>query len=123
MISFPLSWAACAALRMVSGCLDIIEAGTSFVLRYGMESVTRFKTAFPEKKIGGLHIHAAVDTDVIRAGAFAQADGAFHIAPYAQLLQAASMVKNCKIAVAGGISEDTIEDICRLGPDVVIVGP
>jgi 3-hexulose-6-phosphate synthase len=42
--------------------------------------------------------------------------------PYAQLLQAASMVKNCKIAVAGGISEDTIEDICRLGPDVVIVG-
>ena len=34
----------------IAGCLDIIEAGTSFVLRYGMESVTRFKAAFPEKR-------------------------------------------------------------------------
>lgn len=166
----------------IAGCLDIIEAGTSFVLRYGMESVTRFKTAFPEKKIladmkimdGGYHhtamgcraggdiitVLGAAAPETIRSATQAAHDngkeimvdllcvsdmertislcertGADYVCvhcgvdmqsaggnPYAQLLQAASMVKNCKIAVAGGISEDTIEDICRLGPDVVIVG-
>ena len=173
------------ALRMIGDIadyLDIIETGTSFVLRYGMESVTRFKAAFPEKKIladmkimdGGYH-HAAMGcraggdiitvlgaaapetirsaaqaahdngkeimvdllcvSDMERAISLCERIGADYVCvhcgvdmqstggnPYAELLQAVSMTKNCKIAVAGGINEDTIEDICRLGPNVVIVG-
>ena len=35
----------------VAPYLDIIEIGTSFVLRYGMEPVSRVKAAHPDKKI------------------------------------------------------------------------
>ena len=40
----------------VAPYLDIIEIGTSFVLRYGMEPVSRVKAAHPDKKnvVGGL---------------------------------------------------------------------
>lgn len=173
------------ALQMIGGIaqhLDIIEAGTSFVLRYGMESVSRFKAAFPEKKIladmkimdGGYH-HAAMGcraggdiitvlgvaapetirnatqavhdngkeimvdllrvSDLKQTAAFCEDIGADYLCvhcgvdmqssggnPYEELRQVAAMTRNCKIAVAGGIDETTIEDICRLGPDVVIVG-
>ena len=42
--------------------------------------------------------------------------------PLDALKEALALVKNCKVSVAGGINEDTIEEICRLGPDAVIVG-
>ena len=35
----------------VAPYLDIIEIGTSFVLRYGIEPVSRVKAAHPDKKI------------------------------------------------------------------------
>ncbi len=54
-------------IRNIEETVDILEVGTSFVLRYGMEAVTRFKEAFPEKTIladmkimdGGYH-HCAM---------------------------------------------------------------
>lgn len=162
--------------------LDIVEAGTSFVLRYGMESVRRFKEAFPGKKIladmkimdGGYH-HSAMgcksggdiitvlgvsDFETIRnaaraahengkeimvdlicvqdkAGviAFCEEIGADYVCvhagvdvqeqgknPYEDLRKVVELARKCKVAVAGGIDENTVEDICRLGPDVVIVG-
>ena len=54
-------------LRETAEYVDIIEVGTSFVLRYGMAAVTQFKNHFPEKMIladmkimdGGYH-HCAM---------------------------------------------------------------
>lgn len=173
---------ALAMIRDVADKIDIIEAGTSFILRYGMEAVTRFKSANPDKKIladmkimdGGYH-HAAmgcrygadivtvlgvadpetvrnaakaaheygkeimvdlicvknrdevialceeigVDYVCVHAGVDVQEKGAD---PYEDLKQLMGKVKNCKTAVAGGICEDTAEDICCLDPDVMIVG-
>lgn len=162
--------------------LDIIEVGTSFVLRYGMAAVQRFKAAHPDKKIladmkimdGGYHnaamgckaggdiitvlgvsdqetirnatkaIHEhgkeimvdficvqnveetlllceeiGVDYICVHSGVDAQMLG---MNPYEQLKRVIVLTKNCKVAVAGGINENTIESICLLGPDVVIVG-
>jgi 3-hexulose-6-phosphate synthase len=162
--------------------LDIIEVGTSFVLRYGMDAVQRIKAAFPNKKIladmkimdGGYHnagmgcrlggdiitvlgvsdsltiqnatiaAHESgkevmvdllcvkdqpavidfcemnnVDFICVHTGVDIQTSG---VTPYADLMTTLSVVKTCKVAVAGGITDKTVEDICKLGPDVVIVG-
>ncbi len=173
------------ALKMVgdvAAYVDIVEVGTSFVLRYGMEAVKAMKQAFPEKEIladmkimdGGYHntalgCHAGGDIvtilgvsdaatirgaikachdngkqamvdlicvqDKARVIALCEAVGADYICahsgvdvqqagqnPYADLSEIIGLVKTCKVAVAGGLDEQTAEDICKLGPDVVIVG-
>ena len=162
--------------------LDIVEVGTSFVLRYGMEAVRQIKEAFPEKKVladmkimdGGYHHTAmgcqfggdiitvmgaadpqtiqnavqaahdngkAVMVDLLRVEhtakviALCEKIGTDYICvhcgvdmqaqgknPYLALREAISLTQACKVAVAGGINGDTVQDICRLGPDVVIVG-
>lgn len=60
-----------------------------------------------------------VDYVCVHTGVDAQALG---MNPYDQLKRLIALAKNCKVAVAGGINENTIESICLLGPDVVIVG-
>ena len=42
--------------------------------------------------------------------------------PYASLKKVLKNRNKCKVAVAGGINEDNLRDICQLGPDVVIIG-
>ena len=42
--------------------------------------------------------------------------------PYDDLKRVIALAEKCKVAVAGGINEDTVESICRVKPDVVIVG-
>ena len=166
----------------VAPYLDIIEIGTSFVLRYGMEPVSRVKAAHPDKKNladmkvmdGGYHNcglgckaggdivtvlgvsdHGTIQNatkaahdygkqimvdlicvkDVAETIAFCEEIGTDYICvhtgvdmqaqgkdPLDALKEALALVKNCKVSVAGGINEDTIEEICRLGPDAVIVG-
>jgi 3-hexulose-6-phosphate synthase len=166
----------------IADLVDIVEAGTSFVLRYGMESVLRFKEAFPDKQIladmkimdGGYHhsnmgcisgadiitVLGVSDHETIRNAtsaahangkeimvdlicvadkaeviAFCEEIGADYIcvhagvdvqpqgqSPYEDLRKVMALTRRCKVAVAGGIDEHTVEDICRLGPDVVIVG-
>jgi 3-hexulose-6-phosphate synthase len=38
-------------IQKISPCIDIIEAGTSFVLRYGMQAVARLRECFPDLQI------------------------------------------------------------------------
>lgn len=173
---------ALSMVREVADKIDILEAGTSFILRYGMDAVRRFKAANPDKKIladmkimdGGYH-HAAmgcrfgadiitvlgvsdpetirnaaraaheygkeimvdlicvknrdeviglceeigVDYICVHAGVDVQEIGAD---PYEDLKQLMGKVKTCKTAVAGGINADTVDEICRLDPNVMIVG-
>ena len=42
--------------------------------------------------------------------------------PLEDLHKVKSVIKNSKVAVAGGIKPDTIKDIVAEGPDLVIVG-
>lgn len=161
--------------------VDIIESGTSYVLKYGLQPSKIFKTNYPEKEIlvdmklmdGGYHnckmacefgdiitVLGVSDKETIKTATqaahechkevmidlicvknveeiidYCEEVGADYICvhsgvdvqklgenPYENLKKVISLKKRCKVAVAGGINEDTIEDICRLGPDVVIVG-
>lgn len=173
------------ALSMIDSVvdqMDILEVGTSYILRYGMDAVRRFKEAYPGKLIladmkimdGGYHhaamgcragadivtilgvsdettirnaVRAAHENDkeimvdlicvsdkeavitrceelgadyiCVHAGVDAQAQGAD---PYADLEIVKQLAKSCRVAVAGGIDEHTVGEICQLGPDIVIVG-
>ena len=169
-------------LRETAEYVDIIEVGTSFVLRYGMAAVTQFKNHFPEKMIladmkimdGGYHhcamgckagadivtVLGAADRDTIKKASLAAHDNGSQVMvdlinvkdleamtafceesnvdficvhagvdmqargkdPYDELKRVSGLAKNCLVAVAGGISEDTMEDLCHLGPDIIIVG-
>ncbi len=44
------------------------------------------------------------------------------ITPYKELKKISSVVPSKKLAVAGGINIDTIEDICKIKPGIIIVG-
>ena len=189
MVQFAMDGAASRSLDeaveiidLAAPYVDIIEAGTSFILRYGIEAPRRFKKEFGSKIIladmkimdGGYH-HAAMGCDngadivtvmgaahedtikgvvlaaherekeamvdlmgivdlqksieicesaaadyiCIHTGVDAQAAGDD---PLSSLQQAISLTRNCKVAVAGGISLETLPEIVECRPDVIIVG-
>ncbi len=169
-------------LDEVSGYVDIVEAGTPFIMEYGMEAVRRIRQAHPALEIlcdgkimdaGGLETAWLLDagaryvtvlaltddqtvldcvTEANRRDCYVMADmicvgdipqrvarleelGTHVIAvhtgvdqqkrgrtPLDDLRLIRQSVKRAKVAVAGGITLDTLEEYLAYAPDIVIVG-
>ena len=169
-------------VERVADSIDILEAGTPFVIRYGLEAVRRIRAAFPALEIlcdGKIMDAGAYETgEMLEAGAdyvtvlgatddqtivecvreakrfdgrvvvdmicvddlaarVAQVEnlGAHIIAvhtgidqqrqgrtPLKDLRVVKAAARTAKVAVAGGITIDTIEDYLKNAPDIVIVG-
>ncbi|MGI6608282.1 MAG: 3-hexulose-6-phosphate synthase [Erysipelotrichaceae bacterium] len=60
-----------------------------------------------------------VDYICVHSGIDEQSKG---IKPNDNLKNIINLVKKCKVAVAGGINETTLENICKLEPEIVIIG-
>lgn len=60
-----------------------------------------------------------VDVIAVHTGADQQAEGR---TPLGDLKVMMGVAKDCKIAVAGGINSNTIDDYVSLKPDIIIVG-
>lgn len=173
---------ALSVLRNIGHLIDIVEAGTPFVLRYGLDVVRQIKLEFPRLQVmadlkimdaGDLESRMAFDSGADVVSVLAVADDAtiraavdqanqqgksilvdmigtknldarvgelerlgahclcVHTAkdrqrqgpgPWHDLELVTRLVRNSKVAVAGGIGLENMAQLLELKPDVIIVG-
>lgn len=112
--------------------VDIIEVGTPFLIREGVNAIKAIKEKYPHKEVLADMIcvddlparvclleEAGADMLAVHTGTDQQAAGRKPIDDLITMLKAR---RKARIAVAGGISSQTVKDYALLGPDVVIVG-
>ena len=134
--------------KKVEEYVDIVEIGTPIVINEGLPAVEHLnKNINNAKVLADLKIMDAADYEVSQAIKFGadvvtilgvaedasikaaveeahtgydlQAEGQ---SPLDSLRKVKSVIKNSKVAVAGGIKPDTIKEIVAENPDLVIVG-
>ena len=115
--------------KKVEEYVDIVEIGTPIVINEGLPAVQHLNENINNAKVlADLKIMDAADYELdemgadyiaVHTGYDLQAEGQ---SPLESLRTVKSVIKNSKVAVAGGIKPETIKEIVAEEPDLVIVG-
>ncbi|SUM74181.1 orotidine 5'-phosphate decarboxylase / HUMPS family protein [Staphylococcus hominis] len=118
--------------KKVEEYVDIVEIGTPIVINEGLPAVQHLNENINNAKVLADMIavqdlekrakeldEMGADYIAVHTGYDLQAEGQ---SPLESLRTVKSVIKNSKVAVAGGIKPETIKEIVAEEPDLVIVG-
>lgn len=98
---------------------ETIRSATQAIHENGSEIMVDFICVKNVEETIAFCEEIGVDYICVHSGVDMQSQGKD---PYDDLKRVITLTEKCKVAVAGGINENTVDSICRVKPDVVIVG-